>query len=107
MSFLEIPVKGVKRYLREAHLHEKSLRLHISTVGPGERSHPPHRHGGFEAFYMLEGEGALEIGEERIPLSSGESIVFDPQKLHGLVNTGNLPMRYMVIRAAQEDDPAG
>jgi XRE family transcriptional regulator, regulator of sulfur utilization len=107
MSFLDIPVKGVKRYLREAHLHEKSLRLHISTVGPGERAHPPHRHGGFEAFYILEGEGTLEIGDERIVLAAGETAVFDPQKLHGLVNTGTLPLHYMVIRAAQEDDPAG
>jgi mannose-6-phosphate isomerase-like protein (cupin superfamily) len=107
MNFLEIPVKGVSRYLHEEHLHEKSLRFHISSVGPGERSHPPHQHGGFEAFYILEGEGTLEIGDERIVLNSGEGIVFDPRKLHGLVNTGSLPLQYMVIRAAQEDDPAG
>jgi hypothetical protein len=65
------------------------------------------QHGGFEAFYILEGEGALEIGDERVVLNSGEGIVFDPQKLHGHVNTGSLPLQYTVIPTAQEDDPAG
>lgn len=107
MEFLEIPVKGLSRYLRAAHIHEKSLRLHISSVGPGQSSHPPHRHGGFEAFYILEGEGTLAVGATEQRLAAGESIVFDPQEMHGLTNTGAGLLRYMVIRAAQEDDPLG
>lgn len=71
----------------------------ISEVGPGQRSHPPHRHGGDEAFSMLEGEGTLELDEEWHLLCANEAIVFDPQKLHGLVNHSNTPMKYMVILA--------
>lgn len=106
MEFSELTVRGVSRYLQATHLDEKSLRLHISRIEePGKSSHPPHRHGGFEAFYIFEGEGTLAVGDTQTRLAAGESIVFDPQEMHGLTNTGSGPLRYMVIRAAQEDDP--
>jgi quercetin dioxygenase-like cupin family protein len=46
---------------------------------------------------MIEGAGTLEIDGERYPLRASEGIVFDPQKLHGLVNSSDVPMRYIVI----------
>ena len=97
MNFLEHKVKGITRYLVDEDLQGEPLRAHISEVGPGQRSHPPHQHGGLEAFYMLEGEGVLEIDGQDYPLKANEAVVFDPQKLHGLVNRSNAPMRYIVI----------
>lgn len=99
MSFLEHQVKGLARLMTDADLPKDRLRMHISEVGPGERSHPPHQHPGVEGFYMFDGEGTLEIADERCLVRAGEGIVFDPTKLHGLVNTGTVPMRYMVIIA--------
>ncbi len=97
MSFLEQQVKGLERFLVDEDLPPDRLRVHISQVGPGSRSHPPHTHGGVEALYMIEGEGTLEIGGESYALRASEATVFDPAKLHSLVNTGTEPMRYMVI----------
>jgi (S)-ureidoglycine aminohydrolase len=97
MNFLDHQVKGIARCLLDADLQGEPLHVHISQVGPGERSHPPHRHGGIEAFYMLEGEATLEIDGEAYVLKANESAVFDPNKLHGLVNTGSVPNRYLVI----------
>lgn len=94
--------KGLTRYLLDADLKGEPIHVHISEVGPGQRSHPPHRHGGYEAFYMIEGEGTLELDEERHVLCANEAIVFDPQKLHGLVNHSNVSMKYMVILAQQD-----
>lgn len=93
----EAHMKGIDRYLADDRLDGEPLHLHISVVGPGERAHPPHSHGGYEAIYMFEGEGTLEIGDERALLRAGDAAVFDPQRLHGLVNTGAAPMRYMVV----------
>jgi mannose-6-phosphate isomerase-like protein (cupin superfamily) len=101
MNFLQPNIKGISRYLLDADLNGEPLHIHISEVGPGQRAHPPHRHGGFEAFYLLEGEGTLEIDNERFPLRANEAAVFDPQKLHGLVNHGTTTLRYMVILANQ------
>jgi (S)-ureidoglycine aminohydrolase len=101
MSFLEHSAKGLARFMADADLASDRLRMHISEVGPGERSHPPHQHPGVEAFYMFEGQGTLEIADERCLIRAGEGIVFDPTKLHGLVNTGTVPMRYMVVIARE------
>jgi (S)-ureidoglycine aminohydrolase len=101
MNFVEHHPKGLARFLVDADLANERLRIHISEVGPGARSHPPHRHEGVEAFYMLEGEGTLEIDEERQLIRANEAVVFDPTKLHGLVNTGEAPMRYIVIIARE------
>jgi len=101
MGFLEHQAKGLARLLTDVDLPPERLRIHISEVGPGERSHPPHRHEGVEAFYMLAGAGTLEIDAERQRIAAGEAIVFDPTKLHGLVNSGDVPMRYIVIIARE------
>jgi quercetin dioxygenase-like cupin family protein len=97
MTLQEHPVKGISRNLLDTDLQGEPLHIHISEVGAGSRAHPPHKHGGYEAFYMLEGEGTLEIGDETYRLSTNESAVFNPRKLHGLRNDTDRPMRYMVI----------
>lgn len=71
--------KGLTRYLLDADLQGEPIHVHISEVGPGRRSHPHHRHGGYEAIHMLEGEGTLELDEERHIFGANEAIVFDPQ----------------------------
>jgi mannose-6-phosphate isomerase-like protein (cupin superfamily) len=102
MIFNELPVKGITRYLHDADLSEKDLRLHISQVEPGKRSHPPHQHGGFEAFYILEGQGTVEIADEEFILYANETAVFDPRKLHGLRNDGDAVLKYIVLRAGDD-----
>lgn len=93
----EHSVRGILHYLLDTDLGGEPLHLHVTEVGPGERAHPPHRHGGFEAFYVLAGAGSLEIDGEIHPLKANEAAVFDPQKLHGLVNSGNEPLKYVVV----------
>jgi uncharacterized cupin superfamily protein len=97
MALVEFPVKGISRNLLDSALGGEPLHIHISEVSAGSRAHPPHQHGGIEAFYMIEGEGTLEVGAETTILTANESAVFDPQKLHGLRNHTDQPMRYMVI----------
>jgi (S)-ureidoglycine aminohydrolase len=102
MNFLEQKVKGLARCLVDEDRQPERLHIHISEISPGTWSHPPHQHDGVEAFYVLEGEGTLEIDGERHILKANESAVFDPTKLHGLLNTGTAPMRYVVIIAREQ-----
>lgn len=95
--FHELSIKGISRYLIDERLEGEPIHLHISEVAPGGRSHPPHRHGGYEAFYMLAGTATLEIEDERVLLHAGEVAVFDPQRMHGLLNESDAPIRYIVV----------
>ncbi len=99
MPFIERNAKGLARCLAEASLDPEKLRLHISEIAPGTRAHPPHTHGAIEAFYVLEGHGAVEIGGERHAVGPNEALILDATVEHGLVNTGDTPMRYIVIIA--------
>jgi (S)-ureidoglycine aminohydrolase len=101
MAFLDQQPKGLAHFFVDAGLPTDRLRMHVSEVGPGERSHPPHQHPGVEAFYMLAGEGTLEIEDERRLIRANEAVVFDPTRLHVLVKTGTVPMRYIVIIARE------
>lgn len=98
-SFSVIEVKGLAKCLMGPDVDPGKLRLHVSEIEPGTRAHPPHTHVGVEAFYILEGNGTVEVDDERYPLGPNEAILFNPARPHGLVNTGATPMRYMVIIA--------
>jgi quercetin dioxygenase-like cupin family protein len=95
--FKELQIKGIAPYLIDERLDGEPIHLHISEVAPGGRSHPPHQHGGYEAFYMLAGEATFEIDGETRLLRAGEAVVFDPQRLHGLANNSDAPIRYIVV----------
>jgi mannose-6-phosphate isomerase-like protein (cupin superfamily) len=97
MAFTTRQVKGLARCLVETGIDPERLRIHISEIAAGSRSHPPHTHDAVEAFYVLEGYGAVEIGGERYAVGPNEAIILDARTLHGLENTGETPMRYMVI----------
>ncbi len=97
MPFLPQTVKGLNQYLLDPDLDPQALRLHISEIAPGAAMHPPHTHAGIEAFYVLEGHGTLTVGAESYLIGPNDALLLDPTKPHGLTNTGDTPMRYLVM----------
>ena len=97
MPFITRHAKGLDRCLVDAGLEPGKLTVHISEIAPGTRAHPPHTHAAVEAFYVLEGQGVVEVGGERHEVSANQALILDASILHGLENTGTVPMRYMVI----------
>lgn len=93
----ETSVKGIARYLLDDRLAGDPLRLHVSQLAPGAQSHPPHEHPGVEALYILAGEGMFVHGDQRTLLRAGDATLFDPRQLHQLVNSGDVPLHYVVI----------
>jgi quercetin dioxygenase-like cupin family protein len=98
MGFTLQTVKGLGKYLVDSGIDPQALRMHITEIAPGTSAHAPHTHAGIEAFYVLEGHGTLNVeGESPQSLGPNDVIILNPAKLHGLTNTGDTPMRYMVI----------
>ena len=48
---------------------------------------------------MLEGQAAVEWADECHTISAGEALILDAPPPHGIFNTGDVPVRYMVIIA--------
>lgn len=99
MDFIESPTKGIKRLFVAEGVDPARLHVHLSELDPGSRPHPPHSHTGVEAFYVLAGSGTVEVEGAKCPLGEGECLVLDAAREHGLRNTGDTPMRYLVIIA--------
>jgi mannose-6-phosphate isomerase-like protein (cupin superfamily) len=99
MQFSEINAKGLSRYLVAATLDPQKVRIHITEVEPGSRSHGAHTHTGVEVFYVLEGQATVEVEDERYTLGPNEALALDASRPHGIFNGGPARVRYMVIIA--------
>jgi mannose-6-phosphate isomerase-like protein (cupin superfamily) len=98
-EFTEIQAKGLSGCWIAASLDPEKLHLHITEIPAGARAHPLHNHDGAEAFYVLEGSGVIETRGETVPVGANQAVILDASHLHGLINTGDRPMKYVVIIA--------
>jgi len=96
-TFTQVQKKGLDACWLESSLNLDQLHLHITEIPAGARPHPPHTHAGAEAFYVLEGSGQIETESGIIPLQANQAVILDASRVHGLVNTGTGPMKYIVI----------
>ena len=96
-KFIEIQKKGIDQCWIGSNLDPEKLHFHITAIPAGERAHPAHTHSGVEAFYVLEGNGIIESEGETIPVSANQAVILDASHIHGLMNTGSVPMKYVVI----------
>lgn len=66
-------------------LPSQSLKRHITPVDV--------------AFYVLEGHGIVEIGEEKLEVSKDTLIESPKDILHCWYNESNKPLKFMVVKA--------
>lgn len=69
-------------------------------VAPGKTAFPHHYHCGIEeAIFVLEGSGQLRIGEDRVPVRTGDFVALPagPEHAHQLLNDSDAPLRYLCI----------
>ena len=67
----------------------------IGLVPPGRA--PDHFHTYDEVIYVLEGEGALEIGGKSTPLRAGSCVHLPSRLVHCLANTGDTELRLLGV----------
>jgi quercetin dioxygenase-like cupin family protein len=86
--------RGVLR-ARTATLDE--LEMHVTTLNPGQISHPPHKHPNEELVIIDSGKiEATSNGKTRV-LGPGSVIFNASNQLHGVKNVGDAPATYHVI----------
>jgi XRE family transcriptional regulator, regulator of sulfur utilization len=86
--------RGVMK-ARTATLDE--LEMHVTTLNPGQISHPPHKHPNEELVIIDSGKiEATSNGKTRV-LGPGSVIFNASNQLHGVKNVGDTPATYHVI----------
>ena len=51
-----------------------------------------------ETFYILEGKGKIEVGEETFPFTPGDAYRIEPGEPHNLVNDGKEDVKAVFIK---------
>ncbi len=97
MKLQTIQTRGISQFFAAPGIVPDKLRMHVTTVEPGSRTHPPHTHNGVEVFYILEGQALVEVEDERYPLDANQALALDATVPHGISNRGNMPVRYIVM----------
>jgi len=99
--------KQTKRYRFPTHINDlvmnrsqaSSSEVFIVVLEPGEAP-PLHQHDDTEQiFYILSGQGRLEIGEEgqEFSVEPGDVVRIPPATLHRIHCLGETPLRYLAV----------
>lgn len=70
----------------------------IAIINPGMEIHPPHVHSEEEYLMVLEGEGTWSVKGEEFPAAAGDVLYAAPWDEHGIRNTGDKPLRFVVFK---------
>jgi XRE family transcriptional regulator, regulator of sulfur utilization len=73
------------------------LEMHVSTLNPGQMSHPPHRHVNEELIILREGICETLSNGEWVRVEAGSVVFNASNSLHGFRNVGPWPAVYHVI----------
>jgi mannose-6-phosphate isomerase-like protein (cupin superfamily) len=77
--------------------------LALITIAPHREGPPPHSHAAEDdAFYVLEGELTLLLGDDELVAGAGTFVLVPPGVTHTFANRGERPVRMLDIHA-----PAG
>lgn len=83
------------------HVGAKNLGYNLTVLPPGKVQCPFHcHHGEEEMFFILEGEGELRFGAQRLPIRRHDVIACPPggpEVAHQIINTGTTTMRYLAL----------
>ena len=87
-------------------LNSERLVIHTNEYEPGGLSGDGHAHSDQEqAFYILEGQMEVEVGDETYQLSSGDCVILPRDVFHKHRNTGDKPLKFLFISAMLGDGP--
>ena len=70
----------------------------VAIINPGMEVHPPHIHSEEEYLMVLEGEGTWSVKGEEFPAGAGDVLYAAPWDEHGIRNTGDEPLRFVVFK---------
>ena len=79
-------------------LATKDVLTAVAVVEPGKAVHRAHRHPHEEYLVVVQGSGAWSLDGKESPAKQGDILYVEPWVYHGLVNTGQEKLIFVVVR---------
>ena len=70
----------------------------VAVVEPGKAVHRAHRHAQEEYLVLVSGSGTWSLDGKEFPAVLGDILYVEPWVYHGLTNTGDVPLIFVVVR---------
>ena len=71
-------------------------------VLPPGSSEGRHRHEGVEeVYYVMNGEGAVEVNGERVAIRKGDAVPVKLNEVHSFTNSSSTPLEFMIVGVAR------
>jgi mannose-6-phosphate isomerase-like protein (cupin superfamily) len=70
----------------------------VAVVEPGKAVHRAHRHAEEEYLVLVAGSGKWSLGGKEFAAKRGDVLYVEPWVYHGLTNTGQQPLIFVVVR---------
>ena len=87
-------------------LNSERLIIHTNEYEPGGVSGDGHTHSNQEqAFYILEGDIEVEVGDETYQLGPDDCVLLPRNVFHKHRNIGDKPLKFLFISAMLDDGP--
>ena len=91
---------GARREDRPTAVNTERLVIHTNEYEPGGTSGDGHAHPEQEqAFYILEGDIEVEVGDEIYELGAGDCVLLPRDVFHKHRNIGDKPLKFLFISA--------
>jgi quercetin dioxygenase-like cupin family protein len=69
-----------------------------AVIKPGQENHPPHQHADEEFLIVTEGSGRWHLDGKEFSAAKGDAIYAAPWVMHGIKNTGDAPLTWVVFK---------
>jgi len=93
----QTPVGATRSFFKAPTATLDELELHVTTLNPGQMSHPPHQHPNEELVIIKAGTVEALVQGEWKRVGEGSVVFNASNQLHGLKNVGTTPATYHVI----------
>lgn len=70
----------------------------VATIPAGQEIHPPHQHADEEYLLVIEGQGTWSLNGEESAAHTGDMLYAAPWDFHGIKNTGESPLKFVVFK---------
>jgi mannose-6-phosphate isomerase-like protein (cupin superfamily) len=88
----------MRRYFTGETFGTKDVLTAVAIVEPGKSVHKAHRHAQEEYLIVGEGSGTWSLDGKESPAQRGDVLYAAPWVYHGLKNTGDKPLIFVVVR---------